>query len=50
MENLGSASILVDLTDRIITVKHGTDGNILFQRKARKGTWENIWKVLRGEK
>jgi len=47
-ENLGSAHIYVDLTDRVLTVKHGDDKRILFQRKAKKGTWNNIWKALQG--
>ena len=45
----GGASIFVDLTEGKITVKHGTDGDILLRRDCPKGTWIKMWAVLRGE-
>lgn len=48
--NLGSAHMLVDLTDGILTVRHGTDNSLLYSRPARKGTWESIWRAIRGGK
>lgn len=43
----GSASILIDLTDGNITVKHGTDDVILLEKKnVKSGSWNKIWEVL----
>ena len=50
MKNLGSAHLYIDLSQGILTIKHGTTKEILLQRKARKGTWENIWRVLQCNK
>lgn len=45
MENKerGAASILIELSDGIITVKHGTDNAILAQWTATPGDWDKIW-------
>lgn len=43
----GSASILIELLDGNITVKHGTDGNILHQVEgAAIGSWDQIWAAI----
>ena len=47
----GEASIKIDLTDGMITVYHGTDGDVLHQVKnARKGSWDKLWKAIRAIK
>ena len=46
----GAASILVDLTDGIISVYHGTDKTLLFKKKAKKGDWNRIWKAIESGK
>jgi len=50
LENLGSAHIYVELKGRWITVRHGDDKHLLLQIPARKGTWESIWRALKGRK
>ena len=44
----GEASIFVDLTEGVLTVKHGTHGCILLKRNCPEGTWNKMWSVLRG--
>jgi len=44
---IGSSSILIDLTDGIIKVYHGTDKALLFEKKAIKGDWDKIWKAIK---
>jgi hypothetical protein len=43
----GSASMNIDLTDGIITVRHGTTDAILHRGVAPKGTWSAIWELIR---
>ena len=43
----GAASIIIKLSNGIIIVQHGTDKDILYERKVRVGTWEKLWKVLK---
>tara|TARA_B100001250_G_scaffold405598_1_gene423333 strand:- start:678 stop:839 length:162 start_codon:yes stop_codon:yes gene_type:complete len=48
MENLGSASIKIELQNNTITVYHGDDNTILHQAKAtNKKVWERIWESIR---
>ena len=45
----GGASIIVELTDGNITVRHGTEGNnaILLEKKnVKEGAWDKIWETL----
>ena len=46
----GSASILIDLTNSIISVKHGTNKTELYKKVALEGDWDKIWKAIKGEK
>jgi hypothetical protein len=43
----GSASILIDLTKGVIKVFHGTDKVLLFEKKAKIGDWDKIWRAIR---
>jgi len=43
----GSASILIDLTDGIIRVFHGTNKALLFQKNSKEGDWDKIWNAIR---
>lgn len=43
----GSASIFIDLTDSIIKVYHGTDKELLFEKRAVAGDWNKIWEAIR---
>lgn len=42
----GQASILIDLTDGVITVKHGTAHAILAQWEANEGDWDKLWDTI----
>lgn len=46
MNNLGAASILIELKNNTITVKHGTDGDILKQFPASDNSWDHIWQGI----
>jgi hypothetical protein len=46
MSRLGAASIKIELADGIITVNHGTDGNILKQFRANENSWNLIWQGI----
>lgn len=43
----GAASIIVELSEGIITVKHSDDNSILLQWEAEEGDWAKIWDTLR---
>ena len=42
----GTASIKIELKDGAITVRHGTDDDVLFTTPAPEGSWDHIWKEL----
>lgn len=43
----GAASILIELEDGNITVKHGTDGSVLLiVENALVGSWDKLWDAL----
>jgi len=43
----GAASILIELVDGNIIVKHGTDGAVLLEiLNAPTGAWDKIWQTL----
>lgn len=42
----GSASIAIDLTAGIITVKHGDSQEILAQWTANEGDWGELWLTI----
>jgi len=46
MSRLGAASIKIELKDGIITVYHGTDGNVLKQFRANENSWDTIWQGI----
>lgn len=44
----GNASVLIELKDGILTVRHGEAQNfILFERDAPIGMWDYMWTALR---
>lgn len=43
----GAASIKIELANGIITVYHGTDGDILLQFPAVEGSWDIIWQGIK---
>ena len=45
-KELGAASISIELSNSIITVKHGQTGEVLRSIKARYGDWNKIWNTL----
>jgi len=42
----GTASIMIELKDGAITVRHGTYDDVLFTTPASEGSWDCIWKEL----
>lgn len=46
LEN-GAASMRLDLSDGVITVRHGTDNSVLFSSEVALGTWDEIWETIR---
>lgn len=46
MGRIGAAAVKIDLSDGIITVYHGTDGNILKQFRANENSWNLIWQGI----
>lgn len=46
MNNLGHASIFIELKDNKIRVEHGTDKVTLTEWQAKAGDWDNIWQVI----
>lgn len=42
----GSASVVLDLSDGVITVTHGTDDVVLQQWTAARGDWDRIWDTI----
>ena len=46
-KELGAASIFIELDHARITVKHGTDNVILFEKDAVEGDWDKIWTAIR---
>jgi hypothetical protein len=45
-EETGAASMLIDLSNGVITVTHGTDHVVLRQWTARKGHWDRLWTTI----
>jgi hypothetical protein len=45
----GEASMLVALSDGIVTVTHGTDGSVLASGKVSAGAWHRIWEAMNRE-
>ncbi len=45
----GAASILVALSDGIVTVTHGTDGSVLASGQVSEGAWHRIWEAMNRE-
>lgn len=43
----GHASFTAELSEGVITIKHGTDGDILAEWTAETGDWDRIWEVIR---
>ena len=42
----GAASVVIDLSDGVITVTHGTDHVVLQQWTAERGDWDRIWDTI----
>ena len=43
----GAASLLIELADGNITVRHGTDKVVLFEAKdVVYGSWEELWSTI----
>lgn len=43
----GAASLLIDLSDGVISVFHGVEQkHLLFKRKAHKGDWDKLYNYL----
>jgi hypothetical protein len=42
----GAASVFIELTGGIITVKHGTDDAVLAQWVANTGDWDKLWQTI----
>jgi|DEB0MinimDraft_10_1074344.scaffolds.fasta_scaffold10688_5 hypothetical protein len=43
----GAASIFIELSEATITVKHGTDGNVLKRiNRVKDGSWDKIWEAI----
>lgn len=42
----GAASILIELSDGMITVTHGTDDVVLKQWMANTGDWDALWATI----
>ena len=38
--------MIVDLSDGVITVTHGTDDVVLQQWTAERGDWDRIWETI----
>lgn len=44
----GAASILIELEDGKINIRHGTDGVILFHgNEVKEGTWEKLFDAVK---
>lgn len=39
----GAASVKVELKNSVLTIYHGTSGEVLFQKLAFKGDWAKMW-------
>ena len=46
----GSASLIIELSNGMIKMRHGTDGYLLHQRECPKGDWDKLCNFLRKEK
>lgn len=42
----GAASIFIELTGGVITVKHGTEHAVLAQWTANEGDWDTLWQTI----
>jgi hypothetical protein len=42
----GEASILIELSDGIVTVKHGDFGDLLLKTSVEDGFWNTLWAYL----
>jgi len=49
-QNLGAAHLYIELKNNHLFVYHGDNKELLFSRNAYEGTWENLFKVLKGNK
>ena len=45
-EELGAASMRVELSDSTIKVFHGTDRVLLAEGRVKHGTWDALWALL----
>lgn len=43
----GSASMFLEMSAGVLTVRHGTDDVLLFSGKISLGTWDAIWDVIK---
>jgi hypothetical protein len=43
----GAASVEIELTKGVITVRHGEGGAVLAQWVANAGDWEKLWATIR---
>lgn len=48
IEEKGSAEIKICLTSGEIKVYH-SEGNLLFEKTAKKGDWDKIWEAIKNE-
>lgn len=47
-QEVGSASITIDLSDGDINVSHGETNDLLYQAKnVKNGTWDSLWDFIR---
>lgn len=47
IQERGSASMNIDLTDGIITVRHGDCNSILVQWVAKNGDWNSLFEKIK---
>lgn len=43
----GSSSINIEMTDSKVVVRHGQDGDILYEGEVSAGYWDNLWKAIK---
>lgn len=43
----GNASFTCDLSNGVITIKHGSCNSILYQWTANEGDWNKIFKIIK---
>ena len=42
----GAAKIIIELTNGIITVRHGEGNSVLAQWTANEGDWDKLWATI----